>query len=134
MIVYTAGVFDLFHIGHLNILRKSKALGDKLVVGVLTDDGAAAYKDRPIIPERHRLEIVRSIPCVDLAIYQESTDPTRELQVIRPDIFTHGSDWSRLKQGHKTLKKMGIKYMRLPYTRGVSSSEIKQQIWKMLQR
>lgn len=128
-VVYCPGVFDLFHIGHLNVLRESKKLGDVLVVGVVSDEGTKAYKgEYPVIAEAQRLEIIRSIDCVDFAIIQQETDPTRELEVIRPDILTHGDDWSKLLRGQETLQRLGIKFVLLPYTENVSSSMIKQII------
>lgn len=121
-IVYTAGVFDLFHIGHLNILRASKALGDRLIVGVVSDKGTAEYKRQPVINERDRLEIVRNIKCVDEAYIQPTTDPTPLLESLRPHIFTHGNDWSRLLRGNDTLTSLGIEFVLLPYTPGISTS------------
>lgn len=123
-IVYTAGVFDLLHVGHLRLLKESKKLGDVLVVGVVSDQGAAKYKRLPIDPEDRRLARIQALEWVDLAIIQEETDPTRELEVIRPQVFTHGSDWDRLKEGHGTLERLGIEYVSVPYTEGVSTTNI----------
>ncbi len=130
MIVLTSGVFDLFHIGHLNILEASKALGNKLVVGVVSDEGAAQYKRKPIICQEQRLTIVKAIKCVDEAYIQETTDPTPLLEKIRPDIFTHGNDWQRLLRGQESLEKLGIRFVLLPYTKEISSSEIINKLSK----
>jgi len=90
-VVYTAGVFDMLHIGHLNILRRSAGWGDKLVVGVVTDEGTERYKGkRPVQDQWTRLEVVRALPFVDLAILQDGTDPSEVLKVIRPKVMTHG--------------------------------------------
>jgi rfaE bifunctional protein nucleotidyltransferase chain/domain len=128
IIGYTAGVYDLLHEGHCRLLQESKKLCDKLVVGVVSDQGASKYKRLPIDPETRRLARIQALGCVDLAIIQQESDPTRELEVIRPHIFTHGSDWDRLKFGHETLERLGIKYITLPYTEGVSTTKI---IWHL---
>jgi len=130
-VIYTAGVWDLLHTGHLNILRRSKALGDILVVGVVTDLGVAAYKPRPPIYNEHaRLEIVRSLDFVDAAILQPGTDPSPILEFLdavgcRPDVMTHGSDWERLKEGQETLERLGIGWEILPYTPDVSTTRVR---------
>jgi len=130
-VVYTAGVWDLLHTGHLNILRRSKALGDILVVGVVTDLGVAAYKPRPPIYNEHaRLEIVRSLDFVDAAILQPGTDPSPILEFLaavgcRPDVMTHGSDWEKLKEGQETLERLGIGWKILPYTPDVSTTRVR---------
>ncbi len=128
VIVYTAGVFDMFHIGHLNVLRASKSLGDRLVVGVVSDAGAAQYKRRPLISERDRIEIIRNIRCVDEVYLQPTTDPTPIVEIVRPDIFTHGNDWSKLLRGQETLSRLGIRFVLLPYTHGVSTTELRHGI------
>lgn len=127
--VYCAGVFDVFHIGHLNILKRAANLGDELHVGVLTDDGAEAYKRRPFVPFAERLAIVESLSCVTAAFQQLDTDPTKygELQLIDPDILVHGSDWDRVG-GQKWMEKRGRKVVFLPYTPGVSTSQRIQEL------
>lgn len=127
-IVYTAGVFDLLHEGHLNILRESKKLGDRLIVGVVSDTGASKYKRLPVDPESRRLARIQALEWVDLAIIQQESDPTRELEVIRPHIMTHGSDWDRLKYGHETLDRLGVEFVVLPYTPDISTTKI---IWHL---
>lgn len=130
-IIYTAGVFDLLHEGHLNILKMSKALGDKLVVGVVSDGGTERYKrQRPHLSQEQRLAYIQALACVDLAIIQEETDPTRELEIIRPHVFTHGDDWPQLLKGQKTLERLGIEFVLLPYTPGISTTEIKKTLWR----
>jgi cytidyltransferase-like protein len=123
-IVYTAGVWDLLHQGHLNLLTRSKALGEVLVVGVVSDDGTAAYKRRPLHDQRTRLEVIRALRMVDFAVLQPTTDPSLILELLRPAIMTHGSDWSRLREGHETLERLGIDFRVLPYTPGVCSSDL----------
>jgi D-beta-D-heptose 7-phosphate kinase / D-beta-D-heptose 1-phosphate adenosyltransferase len=127
-IVYTAGVWDILHRGHLNLLWQSKKLGDVLVVGVVGDVGVRAYKARR--PEEalfYRLQRIQRIPWVDVAIEQASTDPTENLRRFLPDIFTHGSDWDRLKQGHETLEELGIEYVTIPYTKEISTTILRSR-------
>jgi glycerol-3-phosphate cytidylyltransferase len=122
-VVYTAGVWDLFHRGHLNILWQSRQLGDVLIVGVVTDRGVVAYKDRePVDNLWERMGKIEDLPWVDMVMEQEGTDPSDNLRRILPDVFTHGSDWERLKQGHDTLEELGIEYVSIPYTPGISTT------------
>lgn len=140
MIVYTAGVWDLFHTGHLRILERSKELageGGKLVVGVVTDLGAAAYKPTPPINSEHaRLEIVDSIEIVDAVFLQPGTDPSPVLVALarvgaRPDLMTHGDDWEHLRIGQETLERLGIDWKLLPYTPDVSTTEIRRRVMEL---
>jgi len=127
-LVYTAGVWDLLHQGHLNLLEGSKALGDLLVVGIVSDSGAAAYKRRPVQPELMRLAIVRALRVVDFAVIQPTTDPTPMLEAIRPCVVTHGDDWERFREGHESLARLGIQFVRLPYTKGISTGRLIRDI------
>jgi len=87
--VYTYAVADLLHIGHLRAFRQAKALGDYLIVGILTDEATAVYKRIPIIPFEERCAMVQSLKCVDEVVRQDSLDPTENLKKYRPDILTH---------------------------------------------
>ena len=126
-VVYTAGVFDLLHRGHLNFLWQSKQLGDILVVGVVSDSGTNAYKDIfPAEHQQHRMREIRQLEFVDHVVHQATTDPTPILERIRPDVMTHADDWTRLKEGHDTLERLGIEWVLIPYTEGISSTELRQ--------
>ena len=93
---YTTGVFDLFHVGHINLLQSAKALCDTLIVGVNTDELTEAYKgERPIIPFAERIEIVRSVRYVDLAIRRDIRDKLAEWRRLKFDIMFVGDDWSQ---------------------------------------
>lgn len=133
-IVYTAGVWDLYHVGHENMLRRSKELGDLLIVGVVTDEGAAAYKGRqPVYSELQRLKIIQSVRYVDAAFLQPGTDPSPVLRALAaigvvPAIMTHGDDWTRLREGNETLAELGIELVLLPYTQGISTTQTIQDI------
>jgi glycerol-3-phosphate cytidylyltransferase len=133
-IVYTAGVWDLFHVGHANVLERSRKLGDVLIVGVLTDLGAAAYKPEPPVWNEHvRLEMVRSLDFVSAAFLQPGTDPSPVLRSLCglglcPHVMTHGDDWTELREGNETLVELGIELELLPYTPGVSTTTIRTMI------
>ena len=97
---YTSGVYDLFHIGHLNLLKNAKGLCDKLVVGVTTDELMFDYKKkRAVIPFSERLEIVRNIKFVDAAIPQMSMDKYKMWKKIKFDIMFVGDDWYETENG-----------------------------------
>lgn len=93
-IVTTNGIFDIFHIGHLNFLRKAKALGDILIVGVNSDSSTKKLKGekRPINPENHRAELVAGLQCVDYVFIFNDEIPNQWLEKIKPDIHVKGSD------------------------------------------
>ncbi|MGJ8661801.1 MAG: adenylyltransferase/cytidyltransferase family protein [Bacteroidota bacterium] len=93
--VITFGTFDMFHVGHLRILERARALGDRLVVGVSTDEMSLDKKDRyPVCPEDERLEILKSIRCVDICFYEESMDKkSGYIEKWGADILVMGSDW-----------------------------------------
>lgn len=132
-IVYAPGCFDILHSGHRNLLRRSKELSDggMLIVGVVSDDGAALYKRRPVQSQDERLGNVADLRYVDRAIIQEATDPTPVLEMLdaeglRPKYLTHGSDWSKLLAGNETLDRLGIRLVILPYTPGISTSLLRE--------
>ena len=126
-VVYTAGVFDLLHRGHLNFLWATKQLGDILVVGVVSDHGTNAYKGIfPAEHQQHRMREVGQLGFVDRVVNQATTDPTPNLERIQPDIMTHADDWDRLKEGHETLERLGIEWVLIPYTDGISSTELRE--------
>lgn len=126
-IVYTAGVFDILHGGHLNLLNQSKQLGDILVVGVVSDEGCERYKGhRPHQVFSARMAAVRQIPWVDVVVGQLTTDPSENLRRFLPQIMTHADDWDRLREGHETLEELGIRWHLIPYTQGVSSTILRK--------
>lgn len=125
-VCYTAGVFDLFHAGHLNLLWRSKQLCDVLVVGVVDGDGVYAYKGRfPVENWQLRKSRIERLAFVDVVVRQATTDPTENLERFQPDVMTHGDDWSRLREGHETLERLGVEFVTLPYTQGVSTTELR---------
>jgi len=130
-IVYTSGTFDLFHIGHLNILRKSKALGDFLVVGVSTDELVASYKrSKPVIGYEDRAEIIRHIDVVNQVVKQETLFDYELMEKLGVNVMTIGSDWKGKTNANLEHMKnnAAIEVVFLPYTKDVSSTHIKESI------
>jgi glycerol-3-phosphate cytidylyltransferase len=125
---YTTGVFDLFHIGHLKLLRNAKSLCDKLIVGVTTDELIMTYKGkRSIIPFSERIEIIRNIKCVDVAIAQENMDKYAVWEKIKYDIMFVGDDWYNNPKWidiEAQFKNVGVRIVYFPYTKTTSSTLI----------
>jgi cytidyltransferase-like protein len=127
-VIYTAGCFDLLHRGHVNLLWRSKQLGDVLVVGVVDGDGVKAYKGRfPVENFQLRKSRIERLAFVDVVVRQATTDPTENLERFQPDVMTHGDDWSRLREGHETLERLGVEFVTLPYTPGVSTTVLREK-------
>lgn len=129
--VFTSGSFDLFHVGHLNILEKSAALGDELIVGVSTDELIEKYKGmKPIIPFEQRFRIVQSIKCVTKVVKQVKLTEIAQLQREKIDIVTIGDDWvDKYLEGLEWMKQQpGKEVVYFPYTPGVSTTIIKRKI------
>lgn len=125
-VVFVPGVWDLLHVGHLNLLWRARALGDILVVGVVSSWGCREYKPgapKQDLPER--MAAVRQLTFVDVVEEQESTDPTPLLERYRPQVLVHGDDWKRLIRGNETLERLGVELVLLPYTQGVSSTALR---------
>lgn len=129
---YTTGVFDMFHIGHLNILRKAKEQCDFLIVGVSTDELVLEYKHKkPIITFDERIEIVRSVKYVDFTVAQTSLDKKSAWQLLRFNMLFHGTDWqsSKLyKEIEEDMKTLGVKVVWIPHTDGISSSILREKV------
>ena len=135
VIGYTTGVFDMFHIGHLNILKQAKSRCDYLIVGVSTDDLVQSYKNKkPIIPFEERIEIVKAIKYVDEVVPQISMDKRQAWEKLRYDILFHGSDWKGSEMYNKVIKdleEVGVKVFFLPHTQGVSSTLLADVLYKI---
>lgn len=129
---YTTGVFDLFHIGHLNILKHAKEQCDYLIVGVSTDECVESYKHKiPVIPYEQRMEIVKAIRYVDEVVPQETMDKLRFLEERHFDVMFHGEEWkgTELYNNYEfQFAKYGAEIVYLPHTDGVSTSILKEKI------
>ncbi len=131
---YTTGVFDMFHIGHLNILRRAKEQCEYLIVGVSTDEVVETYKHkRPVIPFEERMAIVEAIKYVDKAVPQVSMDKMQAYNELGFDALFHGSDWKGSAMYEKIVsdfEKVGVDVVFLPHTDGVSSTIIREKVHK----
>jgi glycerol-3-phosphate cytidylyltransferase len=127
IIGYTAGVYDLFHIGHLNLLKNAKGMCDKLIVGVTTDELVQYKGKKPVIPFVDRIEIVRNIKFVDAVVAQEDMDKLKMCMKLKVNILFVGDDWyetDKWKQHEKEFQKENIRIVYFPYTKGTSSTII----------
>lgn len=121
--VITYGTFDLFHIGHVNLLNRLKKLGDKLIVAVSTDDFNNKKGKQTIIPFKDRMEIVRNMKCVDLVIPEVSWDQKpKDIKKYNVSVFGMGHDWEGKFDELRTL----CEVIYLPRTDGISSTDMKQ--------
>ena len=132
---YTSGVYDMFHIGHLNVIKNAKEKCDYLIVGVSTDEVVKQNKNKtPIIPFLERFEIVKAIKYVDKVIPQERYDVEGKIQTVlenKINVMFVGSDWKNTEKWNnieKELKKIGCDVVYLPHTDGVSSTLLREKI------
>lgn len=124
-IILTYGTFDLFHIGHLNILTRLKSLGDYLIVGVSTDKFNEGKGKKTIISFEDRLKIISELKCVDLAIAEESWDQKiKDIEKHNVAVFGMGHDW----EGHFDYLKEHCEVFYLPRTEGISSTDLKKML------
>lgn len=134
IIGYTTGVFDMFHIGHLNILKRAKSHCDYLIVGVSTDEVVEGYKHhRPIIPYDQRAAIVEAIKYVDEVVPQTTMDKVEFLKQRHFDVMFHGDEWKGTELYNKYEKefaKYGARIEYLSHTDGISSSMLRNIIEK----
>jgi glycerol-3-phosphate cytidylyltransferase len=134
IIGYTTGVFDLFHVGHVEILKKSKSLCDKLIVGV-TSDKLVQYKyKKAVIPYKERIKVVASCKYVDLAISQNNMNKISAYKKYKFDVMFVGDDWyntKKWKEIEKDFKKINVKIIYFPYTKTTSSTKINVTLNKL---
>lgn len=129
---YTTGVYDMFHIGHLNILRKAKEQCDYLVVGVTTDELCYKRKNKyPIINEKDRMTIVKAIRYVDEVIPQADMEKIRPVKELGADVVFVGSDWKGTEAWNdyeKQFAEIGCTVVYLDHTDGISSSDLRKKL------
>lgn len=130
IIGYTTGVYDMFHIGHLHLLKKAKNRCDYLIVGVSTDELVQNYKGKtPIIPFEHRLEIVSSLKFVDEVVAVTHRDKFQSFLDVGYDVLFVGDDWKGsdiFNVLEKQLSEHGAKIEYFPYTQEVSSTKFRE--------
>lgn len=128
---YTTGVFDLFHIGHINLLKNAKGMCDKLIVGVTVDELVAYKGKNALIPFEDRIEVVRSCKYVDAAVPQYDMDKLTVCKKLGASILFVGDDWYGTEKWNKyeeDFAKEGIRIVYFPYTRGISSTKITEAL------
>lgn len=129
---YTQGTYDMFHIGHLNLIKNAKRHCDYLIVGVNRDDLVERYKNkRPIIPLEERAEIVRSIKYVDEVIVADTLDKKEIWDKLRYDEIYIGDDWkgnARWEETKRVMEEVGVKLVYLPYTKDTSSTMLREKL------
>ncbi|WP_164667392.1 adenylyltransferase/cytidyltransferase family protein [Virgibacillus doumboii] len=129
---YTTGVFDLFHVGHLNILKRAKEQCEHLIVGVSTDELVEEYKNKEtVIPYEERIEIVEGIKYVDEVIPQINRDKYAAWEQLLFDVMFVGDDWkgsALFNELEERFEQVGVDIIYFPYTRGVSSTLVKRKV------
>ena len=132
---YTTGVYDMFHIGHLNILKRAKEQCERLIVGVSTDEVVQAYKHKtPIVPFEERIEIVKAIRYVDEVVPQASMNKLEAWEKIHFDALFHGDDWkgsNMYNEVEEQLEARGVHMVFLPHTDGTSSTILSEKLSKI---
>jgi D-beta-D-heptose 7-phosphate kinase/D-beta-D-heptose 1-phosphate adenosyltransferase len=130
-IVFTNGVFDLLHRGHVEYLEEARALGDRLVVGVNGDASVRRLKGptRPIVPEAERVEVLEGLASVDLAIVFDDDTPLRLIEAVAPDVLVKGGDWAiEHIVGRELVEARGGRVLNITVREGHSTSSLEARI------
>jgi rfaE bifunctional protein nucleotidyltransferase chain/domain len=130
-VVFTNGVFDLLHIGHLRYLQQARGLGDALVIGLNADACVKRLKGetRPILPEAERAELLAGLACVDYVCLFSEDDPRALIAAVRPNVLVKGGDWPVDKiLGADTVRADGGEVLSLPFVPGRSTTSIVESI------
>jgi glycerol-3-phosphate cytidylyltransferase len=129
---YAPGAFDLFHIGHLNLLRRAKERCDFLIAGVVADEVLIEHKKvMPVIPFAERLEIVRNVKSVDMALAAVTNDKTEIWRELRFNVLFKGNDWQGTEKGkrlERDFAALGVDVVYFPYTQATSSSALRRTL------
>lgn len=137
-VVYKCGVWDLLHVGHLNVIHIAASLGDKLVIGVATDEYVLEYKGRlPTIPFHDRARLVSEIRCVDAVIPYSAVDDMTPIELFGVDVIVVDEQYGRgdsehsikQKRARRKFERKGITLVEIPRTPGVSSTKIKESVY-----
>lgn len=126
--VYAFGVFDMLHVGHLNLLEQAKAFGDRLIVGVVTDEVAKWKHVKPVIPYEDRKRLVAGLRIVDAVVEQHEFDPTNTVQKLGVDVLVHGDDWPDDFPGKEYMESIGKITKTVPYYPFESTTMIKSRL------
>jgi rfaE bifunctional protein nucleotidyltransferase chain/domain len=132
-VVFTNGVFDLLHVGHLRYLQQARALGDALIVGINSDRSVRAIKgpSRPVTPEHERAEILAALECVDAVVVFDEETPHDLIAALLPDVLVKGADWAAdAIVGRDIVEARGGRVVRVPIEPGHSTSAILERIRK----
>ena len=130
-VVFTNGVFDLLHPGHVRYLQEARSLGDALIVGVNADESVRRNKGegRPVTPERERAELIAALACVDAVTVFEEDTPAEVIRAIQPDVLVKGADWAADQiVGRDTVEARGGRVVRVAVEEGHSTTAILQRI------
>jgi len=130
-VVFTNGVFDLLHPGHVRYLQQARRLGDALIVGVNSDRSVRANKgpERPITPEHERVEILEALACVDGAVIFDEDTPHDIISALQPDVLVKGADWAAdAIVGRDIVEARGGRVVRMPVETGYSTTSILEKI------
>lgn len=132
VIVFTNGVFDLLHIGHLRYLKYSRDLGGLLIVGVNSDASVRRLEkgaDRPVTPQDQRAEILSSLACVDAVVIFDEDTPAEAIERLAPDVIVKGADWEgRDIPGRASVERRGGRVVFAPFEAGHSTTSILERI------
>lgn len=131
VIVFTNGCFDLLHPGHISYLEKARSLGDRLIVGLNSDDSVQRLKGagRPVNPQHDRARLLAALHCTDAVVVFEEDTPARLIELVKPDILTKGGDYSIEKVvGVDFVKSYGGRVEILPFEPGYSSTGILEKL------
>jgi len=130
-VVFTNGVFDLLHVGHLRYLQQARALGDALIVGLNSDRSVRANKgpDRPINPEQERAELIAALAAVDAAVIFDEDTPHAIITALQPDVLVKGADWAADQiVGRDVVEARGGRVVRVTVEPGHSTTAILARI------
>jgi rfaE bifunctional protein nucleotidyltransferase chain/domain len=130
-IVFTNGVFDLLHPGHVRYLQQARELGDTLIVGLNSDASVRRGKgsDRPIVPEQERAEVLAALACVDAVVVFDEDTPAAIIRAVQPDVLVKGADWAADRiVGRDTVESRGGRVVRVAVEQGYSTTGLVQKI------
>jgi glycerol-3-phosphate cytidylyltransferase len=134
IIGYTTGVFDLLHVGHINLLKNAKAMCDRLIVGVTVDELVFYKNKKAVIPFHERIEMVRSLKYVDVAVSQVSMDKEEAHRRYKFNVMFVGDDWYKDEKWRiyeQQFNKLNVRIIYFPYTHGTSSTLINETLLKL---